>query len=311
LPVRWLEGFVNRPITYVGVDLGTFKTSVVSDNGKRTVVPSAVGWPKDRVDRAILGRDVVFGEEIWKQRLTLDVVRPFRRGALKFIEAAEVGTKPEDIARHKESARLLVKHAVSTTEPAAVGPIFGVIGAPSRATILNKKVIIGAARGNIDAFMVVAEPFTIAYGMNQLSNTLVIDIGAGTIDICPMFGTYPKDEDQITLPVGGDSIDEEFHRLIMRSETQAQLSLNLAREIKEKFSVVNDYEEAAIVTLSVAGKPTQINVSKQFKAACRSVVPGISEALRELISKFTPEFQSSLLSNILLGGGSSLKVWID
>ena len=64
---------MNRPITYVGVDLGTFKTSVVSDNGKRTVVPSAVGWPKDRVDRAILGRDVVFGEEIWKQRWTLFV----------------------------------------------------------------------------------------------------------------------------------------------------------------------------------------------------------------------------------------------
>jgi rod shape-determining protein MreB len=302
---------VNQPITYVGMDLGTFKTSVASANGKRTVVPSAVGWPKDHVARAMLGRDVIFGEEIWKQRLALDVVRPFRRGALKFIDGADAGISPEDLAKHKEAARLLVKHAVSTTEPAADGPIYGVIGAPSRATILNKQVIIDAARETFDAVMVVAEPFTIAYGMNRLSNTLVIDIGAGTIDICPMYGTYPKDEDQITLPIGGDAIDEEFHRLMKQSETQAQLSLNMAREIKEKFGFVGDNEDAAIVTLPVAGKPTQIDVSKQLKAACRSIVPGIVEALRELISKFDPEFQSSLLSNVLLGGGGSQLKGLD
>jgi rod shape-determining protein MreB len=311
LPVRWLESTVNQPITYVGVDLGTYKTSVASANGKRTVVPSAVGWPKDRVARAVLGRDVIFGEEIWKQRLALDVVRPFRRGALKFIDGADVGIKSEDIARHKEAASLLVKHAVSATEPAVDGPIYGVIGAPSRATILNKQVIINAARATFDAIMLVADPFTIAYGMNRLSNTLVIDIGAGTIDICPMCGTYPKDEDQITLPIGGDSIDDEFHRLMKHSNSQAQLSLNMAREIKEQFGFVRDREEAAIVTLPVAGQPTQINVSKQLNAACRSVVPGIVEALRELISKFDREFQSSLLSNVLLGGGGSQLKGLD
>lgn len=296
---------MNRPITYVGIDLGTSKTSVASANGKRTVVPSAVGWPKDHVARAMLGRDVIFGEEVWKQRLALDVVRPFRRGALKYIDGADVGIRQEDISRHKLAARLLVKHAVSTTEPAANGPIYGVIGAPSRATILNKEVIIDAVRGTLDAVMVVAEPFTIAYGMNRFSNTLVIDIGAGTIDICPMSGTYPKDEDQITLPIGGDSIDEEFHRLMMRSETQTQLSLNIARDIKEKFGFVRDCDEAAIVRLPVTGKSTRIDVSKELNAACRSIVPGVVESLRALISKFDPEFQSSLLSNILLGGGGS------
>jgi rod shape-determining protein MreB len=302
---------MNQPITYVGMDLGTFKTSVASANGKRSVIPSAVGWPKDHVARGMLGRDVLFGEEIWKQRLALNIVRPFRRGALKFIDGADVGISAEETLKHKEAARLLVKHAVSTTEPSPDGPIYGVIGAPSRATILNKQVIIDAARTTFDAVMVVAEPFTIAYGMNRLSNTLVIDIGAGTIDICPMYGTYPKDEDQITLPLGGDSIDEEFHRLMKQSESAAQLSLNMAREIKEKFGFVHENGEEAIVTVPVAGKPTQVNVSKQLKAACRSIVPDIVEALRELISKFDPEFQSSLLSNVLLGGGGSQLKGLD
>lgn len=302
---------MNQPVTYVGMDLGTFKTSVASANGKRSVVPSAVGWPKDHVARAMLGRDVIFGEEIWKQRLALDIVRPFRRGALKYLDGKDVGISAEETLKHKEAARLLVKHAVATTEAPADRPVYGVIGAPSRASILNKEVIIDAARETFDAVMVVAEPFTIAYGMNRLSETLVIDIGAGTIDICPMYGTYPKDEDQMTLPIGGDSIDEEFHRLMIQSESKAQLSLNMAREIKEKIGFVHDNEEPAIVTLPVAGKPTQIDVSKQLQAACQSIVHPIVEALRELIARFDPEFQASLLSNVLLGGGGSQLKGLD
>lgn len=302
---------MNPPITCVGIDIGTFKTSVASANGKRVKVPSAVGWPKDRVARALLGRDVIFGEEIWKHRSVLNVVRPFQRGTLKYIDGADAGFSPKDIARHKEAARLLVNHAISATVPASDGPIYGVIGAPSRATILNKQVIIDAAREMLDAVMVVAEPFTVAYGMDRLSNTLVIDIGAGTIDICPMYGTYPKDEDQITLPIGGDSIDEEFHRLMKQHEKQVQLSLKVACEIKEKFGFVSNEEDAAIVTLPIAGKPTQIDVSNQLDSACRSIVPGIVEALRELISKLAPEFQSSLLRNVLLGGGGSQLKGLD
>lgn len=291
--------------TYVGMDLGTFKTSVASSNGKREVLPSAVGRPKDHVARAMLGRDVIYGKDIQEQRLALEVIRPFQKGVFKYLDHGEAGVPEELIEKHREAARLLVKQAVSLTEPAEGLPVFGVIGAPSRATILNKKVLMEAAKETFDAVAIVAEPFTIAYGMGRLNNTLVVDIGAGTVDICPMCGTYPTEEDQLTVPIGGDAIDEEFYKGLTKRYPDAQLSPNMAREIKEKYGFVHDVNEVALVTLPAAGKPRQFDVTEPLKEACQTIVDPIVEALRQLIANFDPEFQQPLLNNIVLGGGGS------
>jgi len=293
------------------MDLGSFKTSVASTTGHRDVVYSAVGWPKDHVARSMLGRDVVFGEEVFAQRLALDVVRPFRKGALKYLDQADAGISEDQVARHKEAARLLVQHAVGLTQPPAGTPVYGVIGAPSRASVLNKQVLMEATAGTLDAVIVVAEPFTVAYGMNRLSETLVIDIGAGTIDICPLYGTYPAEEDQVTLSIGGDTIDDDFCNRLNELHPEAQLSQNMARTIKEKNGFVHDVNEKAIVTLPVDGRPTALDVTEPLKAACKIIVPPIVDALRELVAKFDPEFQRSLLGHVLLGGGGSQLKGLD
>ncbi len=302
---------MKQPVTYVGLDLGTFKTAITSSDRKRLVVPSVVGWPKNRVARSLLGRDLIFGEEALQNQSNLNLIRPFRRGALKYVDGADVGIGPEDIAKHKEAALLLVQHVVSKLEVPAGRPTYSVIGVPSRATVLNKQLIINSAKRTLDAVMVVADPFSIAYGISQLSNALVIDIGAGTIDICPMYGPHPKDEDQITLPIGGNLIDDEFQRLVMQSQPRAEFTLNQSREIKEEFGFVCDGKERAIATVSIAGEPTQLDVTQQLNAACRTIVPGIAEALLELLAKFDRNVQKSLFNNILAGGGGGQLKGLD
>lgn len=296
---------MDKGTVYIGMDLGTFKTSVASSTGARDVLLSAVGWPRDHVARAMLGREVVFGNDLVEHRLALDIVRPFEKGVLKYNDHQAAGVAPDKIAKQKEAARFLVQHAVAVTQPPKGYPIYGVIGAPARASVANKKVLLEVARGTFDAVMIVSEPFTIAYSMNRLSDTLVIDIGAGTIDLCPICGTFPREEDQVTVPIGGDYIDEHFLQQLRQTHPGVQLSLNMAREIKEKYGFVHDVNEKALVTLPVNGKPREFDVAEPLKAACRTIVAPIVEGLRELIGRFDPEFQQRMLQNVILGGGGS------
>jgi rod shape-determining protein MreB len=296
---------MDKGVVFLGIDLGTFKTSVASSAGVRDVFHSAVGWPKDHVARTLVGRDVVFGAELIQHRMALNVVRPFEKGVLKFNSLKDAGVKPEEVEAHKSAARLLVEHAVAQTRPTKGLPIFGVIGAPSRATVANKQVLFEAARSAFDAVMIVPEPFTIAYGMNRLSDTLVIDIGAGTVDICPVYGTFPAEHEQITISVGGDFVDDHFLKRMQKLYPDAQLTPNMAREIKEKYGFVNDTNEKAIVSLPVRGMPTQFDVTAPLQEACKTMVAPIVQALREMIGQFNPEFQQRMLQNIILGGGGS------
>jgi len=300
-----METAVQKGITFIGMDLGTFKTSVASSTGTRDVIFSAVGWPRDHVARSVLGRDVVFGQDTVDQRLALNIIRPFEKGVLKYNDQTGDKANQVEISKRKEAARLLVEHAVSLTHPPRGMPIYGVIGAPSRASVANKRIILDAARTSFDAAMIVSEPFSIAYGMNRLTDTLVIDIGAGTVDLCPIYGSFPKDEDQVTLPVGGDVIDEHFMHLLQKAHPDVQLSWNMVREIKEKFGYVHEVNDKALVSLPVNGKPRQFDVTEPLNAACRLIVPPILQGLKELIGRIDAEFQSRMLNNIILGGGGS------
>jgi rod shape-determining protein MreB and related proteins len=298
-------------ITYIGMDLGTFKTSVASSAGVRDAILSGVGWPKDHVARTMLGRDIVFGKDLVEHRLALEVVRPFEKGVLKFSTTAEAGVAADSMARRRQAAKLLVEHAVSLTKPHPDRPIYGVIGAPSRATLKNKGVILEACQDAFDAAMIVSEPFAIAFGMNRLSDTLVVDIGAGTTDICPIYGTFPAEDEQITIPTGGDHVDEVFRKKLAEKFSEAQASALMLREIKEKYGFVHNVNEKAVVILPVKGRPTQFDVTEPLKAACASIVRPIVEALRDLIAKFDPEFQPRMLQNIVLGGGGSQLKGLD
>ena len=150
--------------------------------------------------------------------------------------------------------------------------------------------------------------FSVAYGLDMLDDVLVIDIGAGTTDLCRMHGTMPEDSDQVTMTYAGDWVDNKLAELLTDAYPEAQFTIQMVKKIKERHASVAEQAEPAIVELPVNGKPTQFDVTKQIREACQGIVGPFVEGLAQLISTFDPEFQERLKERVLLaGGGSQIK----
>jgi rod shape-determining protein MreB len=295
----------DQGVLYVGIDLGTSRTSVSSSNGVRDTVESFVGYPKDPVARKLLGRDVLFGEEAREKRLSLRLHRPLEHGVLSFNKDGE-----ED-SESLRAAQDLVREIVKRAKPRADELVYAVIGVPAQASIHNKDAILKAARESVDSVMLCSEPFAVAYGQNMLDDALVIDIGAGTVDLCRMHGTMPEESDQLTMTTAGDFVDEELGKEISAKFPDAQHTKQMIKAIKEKHSTVQAEATGIVVKLPVNGKPTEFDITDCVKAACARIVPPIVEGLGKLIGTFDPEFQERLKGRVVLAGGGSMINGLD
>lgn len=290
-------------VLYLGIDLGTSRTSVSASNGIRETIESFVGYPKDPVARKLLKKDVLFGQEARDKRMSVNLHRPLEHGVLKFNADGETAD-----AESQRAAMDLVKEIVRKARPRKDELVYAVIGVPAQAKINNKDAILQAARESVDSVMLCSEPFSVAYGLDMLEDVLVIDIGAGTVDLCRMHGTMPEDSDQITMNTAGDFVDAELGKEIEKSFPDAQFTKQMLKELKERCSTVDETTEVIKATFPVNGKPTEFDITQEMRTACQRIVPPIVEGLGQLIGTFDPEFQERLKNRVLLaGGGSQIK----
>ena len=294
-----------KGVLYIGIDLGTSRTSVAGSNGVRETVYSFVGYPKDVVAKKLLKKDMLFGKEAVEKRLSLDLLRPFEKGFIKFSNEDTSSVSDADAKKYIQAAKDLVKYAISIAKPRKDELVYGVVGAPARASIKNKEQILEATKGSLDAVMICSEPFAVAYGLELLEDTLVIDIGAGTVDLCRMHGTMPAEEDQITLTTAGDWLDQQLLALFKRKAPKADFTIHQVKDIKEKFAFVTDAAEPVRVEFIENGMPTVYDITEELREGCRKIVPPIVQAIHKLVSTFDPDFQKKLRDNVLLGGGGS------
>ena len=283
----------------VGIDLGTSRSSVSASNGERHVIDSYAGWPVDLVARKVVKKAVLVGREALENRSMLDLRRPLEHGLIK-----------EGSEKDEEAVQEILRHLMTVSGIKHKGKnrvrIRAVVGVPAEAFRVNRQRLRTVLDGIADSVMLVSEPFAVAYGLEALLHALIIDIGAGTADLCVMQGRYPTEEDQRTLPNAGDSIDEHLSRLVRERHPQAQFSVHMIREWKEKWSFVGDPIQRVLVSVPVQGKATEIDITEEMRAACESILPPISETMIDLITRVAPEYQERVRNNVILAGGSAL-----
>ncbi len=288
-----------RDVLHVGIDLGTSRSSISASNGQRHVVESYVGWPLDMVARKVLKKPVLIGREALDNRSMLDLHRPLEQGLIK--EGSD-----KDEAAVRELLWHLLSLAGVNRESRNGLKVRAVVGVPAEALRVNKQQVRKALQGVVDSLMIVSEPFAVAYGLESLLHSMIIDLGAGTTDFCVMNGRLPTEDDQRTLPQAGDWIDEQLFRLVRDRHPQASVSQHMVRTWKEEGSFVGNNKMPVVVTAPVAGKPTQIDITQEMRQACEGILPPLSESMLDLLSRVQPEYQERVRQNIIVSGGTGL-----
>ena len=279
----------------VGIDLGTCRTVAITDDGAETAIRSVVGYPKDIISRQAVGDGPLFGDEALSKRNFLELCFPLAEGVIR--DASE---------RDYQAARELIHHVIDRIKDGNQGvTVSGIIGVPARASQVNKEVLLRVAREVMGRALVVSEPFMVAYALGKLNRCLIVDIGAGTVDICCMKGSVPAPEDQVTTFKGGDYLDDRLEAAIIRRYPGVQITRSLACKIKEEHAFVGEPEKPVEVTLRVDGKPARFDITEEIRTVCESMVPNIIEQLEVLIASFDPEDQEEALQNIYLAGCGS------
>lgn len=288
-----------KDVLQVGIDLGTSRSSISASNGANEVVDSYVGWPVDMVARKVVKKPVLFGREALDNRPMLDLHRPLERGLIK-----------QGSQKDEEAVHALLQHLIGL----AVGKdgakdgakVHAVVGVPAEALRVSRQHLRSAVKGLADALMIVSEPFAVAYGVDALLHTMIIDIGAGTTDFCVMNGHFPTEDEQRTLTNAGDSVDEQLMTLIHARYPEARPSIHTVRGWKEKHSFVGDPPKGpVVVSLPIGGKPTSFDITSEMKRACESILAPIHETMLDLLSRVEPEYQEKVRQNVVLAGGGS------
>lgn len=303
---------VARPVILVGFDFGTNKSCILAspagsnDLTLSKVVPTVVGYAKDGIVSGIITHNasILFGDDALQHRLHANLVFPIAKGVIA----------------HREPARDFLKHLRSLIDPSGRAEIRAVIGVPANANEAARADVRQAVAGLFERVLLIPEPFLAGLGyrddsrlgqpgyVDPVTNSLFIDIGGGTTDLCLVQGYFPTAEDQISLPFAGDAMDEILAEEINRQYPNTGLSDLRIRELKEAGSYVGAIRKPIDVEVIIGGKTRSLELGEALGRSGNSLLDRIVEAARVLIARASSDSVAMLLQNIVVtGGGSQIK----
>jgi rod shape-determining protein MreB and related proteins len=305
----------DRKVNLIGFDLGTNKSCILASQAGATdialskIVPTVVGYVKDGiVDGIIAGNaSILYGEDALKNFLHVNLVAPLENG----------------VVAHPDAARDFFRHMRTLVDPTGTAELRAVIGVPANAEEEARENIRGCAAGVFDRVLLIPEPFLAALGyrddsrLNQpnyvdpVTNSLFVDIGGGTSDVCLIQGYFPSRDDQICIAFAGDAIDGLIQAEINRLYPGNGISRQTVREIKEAHSYVGPIRKPTDVKVIIGGKARILELGETIGQACNTLLDRIYPALTTLITRASSDSVVQLLQNIVITGGGSQIRGID
>jgi actin-like ATPase involved in cell morphogenesis len=163
----------------------------------------------------------------------------------------------------------------------------------------GKELVLESARETLDEAELVSEPWAVACAAEAAPGSVLVDVGGGTVTVTRIGTAAPSEAETRVISGGGDAIDVELAKLLREHHKGAEFSVAAARELKERHGC---HLEGGPVSagLSIGGRTMTVDVALELAQACRSVVPGILEAVKAVAP-------AGPVSVVLTGGGSQMK----
>jgi rod shape-determining protein MreB and related proteins len=291
----------------VGVDWGASKTclkAAFAGSDELIVdecIPTVLGYAKDGIMDGILpdNATTLFGREALTHRRHLHLTCP----TLNSPAAA-------DFARHLRS-RLEVSPNAQIRATIAVPATFdAVLRDNLRQTIAEhfQSVILLpqsylAAIGYRDESRLLDSDY-----VDPVRNSLFIDIGASSTNLCLVQGYYPTADEQLTLNFGGQNLEELLRAAVLENYPDAELSPITLRHIKELHAFVGEPSTAIHVDIVIGGKPRTLDLTAEITGACNELIARLVDSVKTLLMNVETDASTDLLQNVILcGGGSRIK----
>ena len=293
----------------VGFDWGTSCSCIhaaFADSSELALnesIPTLVGYAMEGIMDDILPSNarILFGNEAIKHRLRLRLTKPMADGVIKNLAAAK------DFAGYVRSR----------IDPSEGTELRAVIGLPANAEGSARENLRQTVQGLFDRVILIPEPFLAALGyrdesrladadyQDPVGNSLFVDIGAGTTDLCVVQGYFPAAQDQVSIPFGGDEVDNLLSEAITRAFPDTSLSMMTIRQIKEQNAFVGNVPAPVMVDVLMGGKTRKVDLTEQIRSACEELLKQTVEAAKVLIARGASDSVGELLQNIVLTGGGS------
>ena len=299
----------DRKRILVGFDLGTNASCVLAgsadakDLAVSKIIPTVVGYAREGLVDGIIANNAttLIGEDALNHRLQLKMIAPLADGIIADASAAKD----------------FIKRVRAVIDPTGLAEIRAVVGVPANAADPAREDIRVCAAGVFDRVLLIPEPFLAALGfrddvrlgqpayVDPVTNSLFIDIGGGTSDLCLIQGFFPSADDQISLPFAGDAIDKLIEDELRRTYPNNGLSRSTIRQIKEQHSYVGPIRKPIDVKVLIGGKSHTLDLGEVIGRACNQLLDKIYPALTTLIARASSESVAQLLQNIVVTGGGS------
>lgn len=297
---------IGRQTLLVGLDFGVSRTRVaavvpgVEEFYLRRSLASAVARLASE-DGKVISPYLHFGDEAVGKGPRFETIHPWQAGEIADPVMAR------ELARH---VRELMRRAGTATCQL-------VVAEPINLSSEGRHHFQQALRGLFEQVIFLPRPYLTALGLRQQlapdasqvnanNAALVVDLGAGSTEICRLGGKYPRTGEMAGVAFGGDQAVVLIRESLRQEYPSFQPGRALIRSWLENFGFVGEAGSTVVVKVPVDGVERQIVLTQSLRLGCETWLTHVQQLIAAQLSGGPADTQSPAMI-YLTGGGSGMQ----